>query len=423
MTDKKKSISCLRAAGEASIQLKAKLLSSDSVLVAFEQVVDCVVEAFDAHRTVYFCGAIGGSGSKEFMVTAQTGEDAIVVCNLCGYAGNTEAATIYTPPSPPLTEPIPPAQSIATPGVKTIQALAKTLKVPESETVKTLLYTIDAQNILILMRGDRELNDIKLKSAFNATHCHMASSDTVLSITGAHPGSVGPINLKNPCPIYVDTELKHKTSFIVGANQDDHHLIYVVPNRDFQVTGWGDFGSAKVDDYCGHCQSGHYHEVRGIEVGHIFKLGETYSKKMQAQILNEAGKNIHMQMGCYGIGVSRIMAAAIEQNHDEKGILWPIALAPFRVIIILTSSKDETLATAATTLYEDLQAKGISCLLDDRPLSIGGKFKDADLIGIPTQIVVGKLYKEEETFECVDRKSGVRKNLDQSALYAYLNER
>jgi prolyl-tRNA synthetase len=351
-------------------------------------------------------GSIGGSFSAEFMVTADTGEDAILECTQCDYAANVEAAE-----SIPVSSLSPTSQSyeeVVTPGKKTIADVASFLNQPADHFIKTLVYLADGKPVAVLVRGDFDINDIKLKKVLQVETLALMKEADVETLTGVPVGFLGPVGLS--LPLIIDHSVMSVSDGVTGANKKDIHFTHVVPGSDFSVPKTEDIRVVTAGDSCPSCLqrgvSSPLRVIRGIEVGHIFKLGTTYSEKMEASFLDENGKSLPMIMGCYGIGIGRTVAAAIEQNHDEKGIVWPKALAPFEVVILLTSLSDPDLVEAAETLYNRLKEKNIDVLLDDRTDSVGAKFKDAELLGIPYQIVVGKLYKQEQKVELKSRKTG-----------------
>lgn len=331
-------------------------------------------------------GAIGGNNSNEFMVLASSGEDTIMYCDQCEYGANLEKAVCPESPVEKTEAALLPLEKIATPGVKTVKDLSDLLGHPESEQIKTLIYLADTELVCVLLRGDHELNEIKLKNLLGCDLLVMAAENDVRAALGAGFGSLGPVN--NPLKIYADYAVKPLVNVGCGANEDGFHFINVNPGRDFTPFAYADLRNAVPGDPCPCC--GHPVEaMRGVEVGHIFKLGTKYSKSMNATYLDPAGKAQYMVMGCYGIGVSRTMAAAVEQNNDEHGILWPMPIAPFQVIVVPVNAKKADQMEAAEKLYHELEAAGLEVLLDDRDERAGVKFKDADLIGIPVRINVG----------------------------------
>ncbi len=351
-------------------------------------------------------GAIGGNNSNEFMVLASSGEDTIIYCDQCHYGANLEKAVC--PESPTVegksTTKLLELEKIATPGVKTVKDLSDLLGHPESDQIKTLIYLADEELICVLLRGDHELNETKLKNLLGCNLLVMAAESDVRSALGAGFGSLGPVN--NPLKIYADNAVQHLVNVGCGANEDGFHFIHVNPGRDFVPYAYADLRNAAPGDPC-PCCGRPVGAMRGVEVGHIFKLGEKYSRAMNATYLDQSGKVQYMVMGCYGIGVSRTMAAAVEQNNDAHGMTWPMPITPFQVIIVPVNAKKADQMEVAEQLYHDLENAGLEVLLDDRDERTGVKFKDADLIGIPIRINVGpkglalgqvelKLRREEE---------------------------
>ena len=284
--------------------------------------------------------------------------------------------------------------------MRTIKDLVDFTGEPEQRHVKTLMYFADGQLVAVILRGDRELNEIKLKNVLGCNQLFMADDDSVRSACGAGFGSLGPVGMD--IKIYADQEIAGLRNFTCGANEDDYHYINVNPGRDFLPEDYVDIRNAVEGDLCPVC--GHpLKAARGIEVGHIFKLGTKYSQAMNATVLDKNGQSVHIVMGCYGIGISRTMAAAVEQNHDENGIIWPIPITPFQVIIIPINVKKQEQMEAALSLYNELQELGLEVLLDDRDERAGVKFKDADLIGIPLRIVIGPKALQENQVEMKKR--------------------
>jgi prolyl-tRNA synthetase len=322
-------------------------------------------------------GNIGGSLSHEFQVLAETGEDALVACDNCDYAANVEQAVTRKTPPAAAGQGKAAMTNVATPGKHSIADVSAFLKVPPISLAKTLIYLADGKPVAVLVRGDRE-------------------------VTGAPVGFAGPVGLK--APIYVDDEVAAMTDFVVGANAADAHLTGVNLDRDFKATVVGDFRQAAPGDACPRCEKGTFKGYKGIEVGHVFYLGQKYSKPMGVSFLDVDGKEKAAEMGCYGIGVTRIVAAAIEQNHDANGIVWPVPLAPYEVAVLELQQDDDAVIATAKKIYEDLQAAGIDVLYDDRDERAGVKFKDADLIGIPYRIAVGKKGLAEGIVELKLRK-------------------
>ena len=334
-------------------------------------------------------GAIGGGENHEFMILTPEGEDTVLRCSNGSYAANAERAEVV---DHPLTETVTPLTSevVATPGAHSIEQVAALLKVEPKQLIKTIVCLVAGETVIALVRGDRELNLPKFARVVGKGEVVLADAGTVMRVTGANVGFAGPVGLKENVPLYVDNELKHGGNYIVGANENDAHRVNVTPGHDFAATAYGDIRTAVAGDRSPRDPNGILEEARGIEVGHIFKLETKYSKAMNALFQDENGESSPIIMGCYGLGVSRTMAAAIEAHHDDNGIVWPITIAPFEIVIFAANWKDETLTTAAKELYSALKAKGVDVLLDDREERLGVKFKDADLIGVPVQVVIGK---------------------------------
>jgi prolyl-tRNA synthetase len=369
-------------------------------------------------------GNIGGSLSHEFQVLAETGEDALVACDNCDYAANVEEAK--TAPEPPVVVeqtggPVPAFSRVETPGQRTIEEVSAFLKVAPTALVKTLIYLADGKPVAALVRGDREVNEIKLRRVLDAKELVMAGDKAVEEVTGAPVGFAGPVGLK--IPVFIDQEVVLLSSFVCGGNAKDLHLRDVVAGRDFKAIATGDFRQAAPGDRCPRCHTGRFKGYRGIEVGHVFFLGTKYSSAMKAHFLDSDGKEKPMVMGCYGIGVTRIAAAAIEQNHDKDGITWPVPIAPFELTLLSLQPGDAQVAEACDKLYQQLEAAGIEVLYDDRDERPGVKFKDADLVGIPYRIAVGKKGIAEGVVEVKARRGAdvVKVKLDEAV--AYVRER
>ena len=350
-------------------------------------------------------GAIGGSFSHEFMVLAESGEDGIVSCNGCEYAANVEKAElIYSDiVTPTATLEL---QKVDTPEQKSIEEVAEFLQLSPQQLVKTLIVqTSDDEVLAVLLRGDHELNMIKLTNLLDVDWVLMAEEDVVKRVTGAPTGFAGPIGLK--VRILADAEVQGMADFVVGGNAVDVHFSGANQGRDFEISQFADLRQAMAGDPCPRCESGKFESWRGIEVGHIFKLGIKYSEAMNATVLDAQGETQPLVMGCYGIGAGRTVAAAIEQNHDENGMILPMPLAPFQVLVTMLNPKDDQVREAAEKLYQQLLALNIETLLDDRDERPGIKFKDADLIGIPLRVTVGARNLKEGNVELKIRKSGV----------------
>ncbi|HZJ84097.1 MAG TPA: proline--tRNA ligase [Syntrophomonadaceae bacterium] len=343
-------------------------------------------------------GAIGGNESHEFMVLADNGESEIVYCENCNYAANVEKATCLSTEREK--EEMLELDKLHTEGQRTIQDIVDNFNIPATKQVKTLMYLADGEIIAVILRGDRELNEIKLKNLLACDDLFMADEATVRAECGAGFGSLGPVGLD--VKIYADLEVTNMSNFTCGANEDDYHYTNVNLGRDFVPEKIVDLRNAVAGDLCPECREP-LSLVRGIEVGHIFKLGTKYSQSMEATFLDPQGEAKPFVMGCYGIGVSRTMAAAIEQNYDENGIIWPIPIAPYHVIIVPINIKNEELNAAAISIYDELSQAGLEVILDDRDERAGVKFKDADLIGVPIRITIGPKSWQENKVEIKKR--------------------
>lgn len=346
-------------------------------------------------------GAIGGSGTHEFMVIADSGEAAIVYCPSCAYAANVEKAT--TVQEGPSTEIEQERAIVSTPGAKTIADLAAYLQISAAKTIKAVAYETEKGPVLALVRGDHEVNEIKVKNALDCLTLAMASDETIQS-GGGVAGYMGPIGLKG-WTVLVDPAVMQMRNAVVGANQVDAHWQNVCPERDFTPDQVVDMRLVQEGDACPHCSTA-MAAARGIEVGQVFKLFTKYSEALKATFLDENGKEKPMVMGCYGIGVSRTMAAAIEQHYDGDGIIWPVAIAPFQVAVIPVNAKDPAQLEQAEAVYAALTQAGVEVVLDDRAERPGVKFKDADLIGYPLRIVIGPKTLQEGMLEVKSRRDG-----------------
>ncbi len=335
-------------------------------------------------------GAIGGNMSAEFMVLADTGEDTIIFCDKCDYAANVEKAVFkHDDPQTGSEEPL---VKVHTPNIRSVEELAAFLDKSPADTAKTILYVYDGNNMAgAVIRGDREINEIKLKNALGATDIRLASPEEIFEKTGAPVGFAGPVNLREKgVKIVVDETAACLKNTVTGGNEADYHYTGVNRGRDYKEDFIADFAKAEKGDKCPKCELGILDEQKGIEMGHVFFLGNKYSKKMKAVYLDENGKSKEMSMGCYGIGVSRVVAASIEQNNDENGIIWPVSIAPYEVEIIPVNVKYEEGTKFAFDLYEKFKTAGVDVIIDDRDISPGVKFKDADLIGFPIRVVIGE---------------------------------
>lgn len=340
-------------------------------------------------------GAIGGGSNEEFMIVAEGGEDKVLQCDTCGYGANAEKCELPDPQlTPPPVEGIPPAEKVATPNARTVEEVTAFLNTTADRLVKTLLMRVDGKPVAALVRGDRELNPYKLQHALDGESVEMMDAESIRQITNAPVGFAGPVGLPPEIPILADYELRGLQDFITGANEADAHLIHVCWGRDFPEPRWADLRVAEAGDKCPRCPNGTLREVRGIEVGHIFQLGVKYSEAMGALYTDAEGNQKPIIMGCYGLGVSRCLAAVAEVHHDADGICFPITVAPFEVVLILVNPEDTSQREVAERLYAEMLQAGVEVLYDDRDERSGVKFKDADLIGIPIQVVVGRAVQE-----------------------------
>jgi prolyl-tRNA synthetase len=366
-------------------------------------------------------GNIGGSLSHEFQVLAENGEDALVACDNCQYAANVEQAVSRPSETGAPTGDAPAMAKVATPGKRTIEEVTGFLNVPATALVKTLIYLVDGKPVAVLVRGDRTVNEIKVRVALGAKEVVMAGDRAVEEVTGAPVGFAGPVGLQ--IPVLCDNEIATMPSFVCGANERDMHYTNVVRGRDFTPTQMGDFRQSAPGDRCPRCETGHFKGYRGVEVGHVFFLGTKYSVAMKANFLDAGGKERPMIMGCYGIGVTRIAAAAIEQHHDADGITWPVPIAPFEVNLLSLQAGDAQVAGLCDKLEAELTAAGVEVLYDDRDERPGVKFKDADLIGIPYRIAVGKKGLAEGVVEIKARRSPEVVKVKIEEAVAYVRER
>lgn len=331
-------------------------------------------------------GAMGGSASAEFMVKSEVGEDEIVFCSGCDYAANIEKAVSVNHEA--CNEEMKELKEVHTPGVTSIDELAKFFNIEAGKFGKTLIYYADGKSVAVVVRGDREVNETKVANAIGgAVEFELASETTIKEVTGAEVGFAGPIGIKTDY-LLIDQEVADQKNIIIGANKTEYHVENANYGRDFEGTV-GDFRNVEEGDKCTKCGSA-LEVARGVEVGHIFKLGTKYSESMGATYLDKNGKTQPIVMGCYGIGVERTAAAVIEQHHDENGIIWPLSIAPYHVVVVPVNMKKEEQVKAAEKIYNELKDMGVEVLLDDRDERVGFKFKDSELIGIPMRITVGK---------------------------------
>ena len=346
-------------------------------------------------------GAIGGSGTHEFMVIADSGEAAIAYCDSCDFAANVEKAELL--PIAAVEETAGAIETMATPGKKTIQEVVDFLSLSAEHLIKSLAFVTEKGPVLALVRGDHEVNEIKLSNLLNVLQLEMAAEKDIRAAFHSEPGYLGPVGLEK-VTVVADASVMNMQKAVCGANVLDQHYINVLPSRDIKAAIIGDIRLIREGDPCPRCGAS-VKTARGIEVGQVFKLHTKYSQSLDATYLDEDGQEKLMVMGCYGVGVSRTMAAAIEQHHDADGIIWPAAIAPYQVVIVPINIKDEPQMAMAEKVYQELMTAGIEVVLDDRDERSGVKFKDADLIGYPVRITVGpKALKEN----CVEVK--VRRN-------------
>jgi prolyl-tRNA synthetase len=351
-------------------------------------------------------GLIGGSYSHEFMVLAETGEETIVSCTQCSYAANIEKADFsrVKKEAPPETGAgLLPLQKAHTPAQRTVEEVTEYLEVSARDLVKTLLFETEKGNIAALVRGDHEINEKKLKAVLGVERLELAGEQTIENLTHAPRGFAGPVGLS--LPVIADFDIETMANFVTGGNEADYHLVHVNLGRDFKVDRFVDIRRFSHGDRCPLCG----HETRtdkGIEVGHTFKLGTKYSQAMHATFIDDHGEEKEFIMGCYGIGVGRTVAAAIEQSYDENGIIFPMPIAPFQVLILPVNLKIDLLRSSAEELYRELSNRGLEVLYDDREETPGIKFKDADLIGIPLRVTLGEKNLKKGLVEIKRRGTG-----------------
>lgn len=353
-------------------------------------------------------GAMGGSESEEFMVFSNAGEDWVVHCSACDYAANQERATSRIP-----AELDPEASSgpreVHTPGQKTIEEVSQFLSVPRNRQIKSLVYIVDSRPYLVLVRGDHQVNDMKVSSVLGTETFRAATPEEIREAMGAGAGSLGPVGVAS-VPILADRALQGRRNLVCGANRDDYHLLDVTPEVDFQPE-WVEVRDIQAGDLCPECGAPLKID-KAIEVGHIFKLGLKYSTSMGATVLTRDGREAPIVMGSYGIGVERILAAAVELFHDEMGIRLPRSIAPFQVVVTVVRPDDARQLEAARRWHDQLEQRGIDCLLDDRDERPGVKFKDAELIGVPVRLTVGKKLADAGQVEVFSRATGETRTVE-----------
>ncbi len=376
--------------------------------VAYNKMVDAYFATFNrcglaVRKVESDTGAMGGSMAHEFMVIVDTdsGEEVIYFCNKCDYAANVEKAESIDPKKI-ASEAAKPLEKVPTPGAATIEQVTEFLKVPAERLVKTLLYLADGKPVAALIRGDRQINETKLRNHFGCLELVMATADVVEKVTKAPVGFAGPIGLKD-IRIVADPEVMALTNFVVGANENETHYINVNLKRDFEVKEVATIRNAMIGDICSHCKEGTLNALKGIEVGNTFNLGLKYSKALNAKFIDAEGKEQLFWMGSYGIGVTRTIQATVEKYNDEKGIIWPATMAPYQVELVPLTMQDEKLRAASFELYDQLNRAGVEVLMDDRDERAGVKFNDADLIGIPLRVNVGSKSLEKGEIELKER--------------------
>jgi prolyl-tRNA synthetase len=391
--------------------------------------------SFDRHRTAYLdifrrlsvpvipveasSGAMGGKDSTEFMCPSEIGEDLVAHCPACDYAANVEKATsrlAEVADGPGLPAPA----RFATPGVRTIEDLAAGYDAPADRQIKTLVYVLDGKLTLVLMRGDHSLNEQKLADATAAVEIRPGHPEEIREALGAMPGSLGAVGVTN-LPVLADEALRGRRDMVTGANTDDFHLRGVDLARDVSVGTWADLREVGAGELCIRCGQP-LELVPTIEAGHIFKLGYKFTKAFGVTVLDASGERVHPIMGCYGIGVERAMAAIVECHHDERGIIWPVAVAPFTVVVTVAQSEDPESAKAGESVYEQLAAAGIEVIIDDRAERAGVKFRDAEITGIPFRVTVGKRGLADSTVEVTERATGETAKVPIGDIVAHLRD-
>ncbi len=394
----------------------------DGLQVSYDKMFNAYKKAFDRMGIDYRIvradtGAMGGLLSEEFQAVTDIGEDVLVFCDECGFASNLEITEVKDT-GKDADEAHLEMEEVYTPDAKTIEEVSSFLGKTSKDFVKTLIYKADDKIVACLVRGDRELNETKVSKLLKCTTFEMASPDDVFAVTHARVGFAGPVHID--CETIVDYEVMHMANMIVGANKSEYHLKNVNVHRDFEPTMVADIRNVTEDDVCPCCGKKLVFK-KGIEIGNTFKLGTKYSEAMNVKYLDENNQLQPIQMGCYGIGLGRCMAAIAEQNSDENGLCWPVEVAPFACAVVLISAKDEAQVATANKLYEELQAAGVDVLLDDRDERAGVKFKDMELIGIPYRITVGK-RAGEGIVEFKGRKDEAAKEVNVSDVVSMIKD-
>jgi prolyl-tRNA synthetase len=396
----------------------------DGMEASYKKMYDAYCRIFERCGLPYIAveadpGMMGGSVSHEFMVPAEAGEDRIVTCKKCGYAASDQVAKCEAvkPPKGQGAKRMPIAE-VETPGITTIEKVSELLKTDPTRLVKTLIYKADGKIVALLIRGDLDANETKLKNFLRCEALEMADEKTIELVTGAPVGFSGPVNLKGG-RIVADLSVKDMMNFITGANKKDAHLINVNPERDFQTKEFADFRMITPEDRCPVCGKA-IDVINAIEVGHTFKLGTKYSAPLGARFLDKDGKEKEAVMGCYGIGVNRIAASLIETSNDKDGIVWPASIAPYEIIVIALNVTNEKVSKIADSAYKTLTKAGYDVLYDNRDESAGKKFKDADLIGIPVKVIVGEKNAAKDIVEVKSRKTGKVESIPAKDLLSHI---
>jgi prolyl-tRNA synthetase len=384
-------------------------VDADSMEESYKKMYDAYCRIFDRCELSYIAveadpGLMGGRISHEFMVPSEIGEDRIAVCSSCGYAASTEVAAATGEKGAKPQGKAEKLEEVATPGASTVEDVSRFLKVKPFDLIKTLIYIADEEPVAVLIRGDHEANETKIKNSLKARSLGLADESKVKEVTGGPMGFSGPVGLSG-VKILGDNAVRGMVNGVTGANEKDKHLKNVNPNRDFKVNEWTDARTITEDDLCPKCKA-EIELKEAIEVGHTFKLGTKYSESLGAKFLDEKGKEKTAIMGCYGIGVNRILAALIENSHDKDGIIWPASLAPCEVSVIPVGAEDEKVVAESEKIYTELREAGIDVILDDREKTAGVKFKDSDLVGFPLQVVIGKKNLAQGKVEIKDRATG-----------------
>jgi prolyl-tRNA synthetase len=391
--------------------------------VSYQKMLDAYHRTFDrcglqTRMVESDTGAMGGTAAHEFMVMVNTegGENVIFLCDNCDYAANLDKASSLEPETATGEEgKVKPLEKVATPGAKTVEEVTSFLKVPARKLAKTLVYKADGNMVAAMIRGDRQINEIKLKNVLKCINLEMADALAVEKTTGAAVGFAGPVGLKG-VKIVSDPEVSQLRNLVAGANQDDHHLINVNPVRDFQIDQVAEIRCAQEGEICPRCRKGKLSTSRGIEVGNTFMLGTKYSQSLGATFSDVDGQEKPFIMGSYGIGITRTAQAAVERFHDDHGIIWPAAIAPFSVEIVPLNVSDDEQRNVAFRIHQEMEQQGLEALIDDRDERAGVKFNDADLVGIPLRLNVGARSLKEGKVEIYVRKTRQTKPVPKEAV-------